>query len=459
MPLKNFPVSGGRPEALFVVLVVLLCVLSLSGGSSRADVLGQVLSRAAAFGALGIVAMIARVDLRAIGPVRWLILSIVFLPAIQLIPLPPLIWSHLTGRELFVDPSVSEGRWLPISISPGATINSLFSLVVPVVVIIIASTLNEQARKWSVGIILGAVIFSIILGILQFSGAGFSNPLVNDSRGAVSGSFSNRNHFAVVLAIGLIVAPVWAFIRRDGLTWRVPCAIGIVLLAALMILASGSRSGMAIGAFSLILGPLAVREHLIRIFRGKSKSLLIFSVIVFLVAILSLLLASTLLGRAVSIDRAMTLDIEEDMRGLGLPTVLSIVYQSFPYGVGMGTFDPAFRNFEPDQFLQLFYFNHAHNDLIELVLEAGIVGLVILTGALWWWVKASWVVWRRPLASTVHMSGRLGSVVILLVLVASATDYPARTPLVMAIIAMAACWLAWGEQAARSAESLPLADR
>lgn len=460
MSTRHSSLFGLRPQVAFILLSILLVILWFSGGASRADVLGQAVARFAAWGLLATAAIWAvRPDFRDCRPVVWLMLGCAALPALQLLPLPQSVWESLPNRDLFANGRVlaANSHYLqPLSISPSTTLNALSSMVIPSVILILMASLRPLERLWVATVLLILIIASMLIGLLQFSGAGFTNPLVNDIRGMVSGIFANRNHFALLLALGCLIAPTWAFMRRDQLSWRLPVALGLILLAELTILATGSRAGMTVGALSLIMGPLVIREHVKGMFRHAPRWVLPAAILMFATIICVLLVISIYSGRAVSIDRLATVKVGADMRSLGLPTVLEIIRANFPFGVGMGGFDAAFRMSEPDQILQILYFNHVHNDWLELVLEGGVFSLIILVAALSWWIKASLQVWRRSKSAfDVHILGRLGSTMILLILLASAVDYPARTPLIMAVIVIAACWLAWGERAACDRASLP----
>lgn len=453
-------IMGLRPQALFVLLVLLLGVLWLGGGSARADVAGQALARLASWGVLIVSALAARqMHFRDCSPVFWLFIGFLAVPLIQLIPLPMSIWAAVPGRELFAESfalSSANQSWRPLSVSPGATWNAASSLVVPFSVLFLLANIKKVERSWLVSILLLMVIASALVGILQFAGSDFKNPLINHVPGGVSGTFANRNHFALLLALACVIAPVWAFMRRDQLSWRIPLATAVVLLALLTILASGSRAGMVVGAIAILLGPLVVREDIGRLFRNTPRWTMPAAIAITVAIVALLVFISIMSGRATSIDRLATVDVGGDMRGRGLPTVLAITSANFPFGVGMGGFDAAFRTLEPNAILQLFYFNHAHNDWLELVMEAGAFSVVLLVVTVLWWLKASLTVWRRK-KSAPHeqIIGRLGAAMILLVMLASAVDYPLRTPLMMAVVAIAACWLAWGERAAREAASLP----
>ena len=280
----------------------------------------------------------------------------------------------------------------------------------------------------------------MLLGLLQFSGAPFNNPLINDTPGEVSGNFANRNHFAVFLALGCLIAPVWALLDRREPGWRAPAALGLMILSILVILASGSRAGILTGGLALGLGLAAVWRRIRRILQRYPRWMS-FALPGAAVALVLLFVAiSVAAGRAVSVDRAFALDQGQDMRTRGLPTVLAMIREYLPFGSGLGGFDAVFRMHEPFALLKPTYFNHAHNDLLEVVLDSGVGGAVLLLGALGWWVRASERAWRAG-ASGRSALPKLGSAILLIVIIASAFDYPARTPMMMAVIVVAAVWL------------------
>src|SRR3546814_18476243 len=74
----------------------------------------------------------------------------------------------------------------------------------------------QEERAWLPAIMLGAIFLSMLVGLLQFSGFMIDNPFINDTRGSVGGTFANRNHFALFLAMGCLIAPVWAFAGKQN---------------------------------------------------------------------------------------------------------------------------------------------------------------------------------------------------------------------------------------------------
>ena len=437
MRSRHRPRQGYRPGLPVILLASFLAVLWLAGGASRAEVLGQVLVRGAAWSLLVVAALFGpRPQLRGAGAIPYLILAAVVLVALQLVPLPPAIWEALPGRAVFLQAVEGAQPWRPWSIVPGATWNALGSLVVPVAVLLFTAGLSEQERRWLPAMILALVTASTLLGLLQFSGVRFNNPLINEGVGAVNGTFANRNHFALFLTLGCILVPVWAFQGSRRPMRRIPIALGLLLLFILLILASGSRAGLGLGVFAVALGLGIVWADMRRLLQGSPRWALPAIVAGILAIVVMFVLVSVAAGRAESITRVLSVDPSADMRSRALPTIMAMIRTYFPLGSGFGGFDPIFRLHEPFDLLKLTYFNHAHNDFLEITLEGGLAGVALLLCALLWWLKLSLRAVRHG-----DRLQRLGAGMLLLVIVASGFDYPARTPLIMAVCIIAAWWL------------------
>lgn len=430
----------------FWLLTALLLVLCIAGGASRANVMGQVVVRAAAWASLVAVILFGTRPIQPLvrgGAIPVLLVVAIAIPLVQLVPLPPSVWQALPGRAAFVaaDAFVGGAPWRPIAIVPSATLNAASSLIVPFVVFVLAAGLSRKEDQALVVVLLGTVGIMMLSGLLQFSGVALLNPFVN-GEGAVDGLFANRNHFALFMAIGCLLSLVWGFGGGTKSNWRVPVAAGLVMLLILTILASGSRGGIVVGVVAMGAGAALIagdaRAKLARFPRRIRLAILGGLGL----AMAAILLLSVFANRAVSIDRALSLDLSQDMRSRSLGVVTGMVRDYFPVGSGLGGFDPVFRLHEPFRLLKPTYFNHAHNDFMEIVLDAGLAGLLALLAAIAWWGWASVKAWRRDRPGGVRTRARLGSFVLLLVFIASIADYPARTPLIMAVVMIAALWLA-----------------
>lgn len=444
MRAVHLPIPWPRPSLPFVLLAGFLGVLWLAGGASRADALGQVVVRSAAWLALIVIILFGeRYPLRGERTLWAFLTAALLLTLLQLVPLPPDVWQALPGRGFFAEAAAASGQpqpWRPWSLVPGATLNAASSLIIPIVVLGLVTCLKERERSWLPGLVLCLITTSALLGFLQFSGAAFNNPLIGLSGGQVSGIFANRNHFALFTAFGCMLAPVWAFLGGRQPRWRGPVALGLVIIFALSILASGSRAGLLLGVVALGLGLLMVqqgiRKSLHRHPRWMFPALIsgVVSTIAFFVLI------SVLADRAVSIDRVLAMQMGEDLRSRALPTILRAIDIYFPMGSGLGGFDPVFRIHEPFELLAPIYLNHAHNDFLEVAFDAGLPGIVLLLTALSWWAWGTFRAWKIG-SSARNAMPKLGSAILALIMAGSIFDYPARTPMIMAVIVLAGVWL------------------
>lgn len=436
-----------RPSLALILLWSFLALLIFSGGASRADVLGQAVVRASAWTVVTV--LILRPALRNVAdvrPVALLLIATIAIPLLQLIPLPPSLWLSLPGHAEFAvgnQLTGNVGTWRPLSLAPEATINALSSLIVPLAMVTLIANIVPAERRLLPTTLLAAVASTAVVGLMQASGIGFEHPLINADASEISGLFANRNHFALFLAIGCLVTPVWATSVARPQYMRMFVAVGSALLFILVILATGSRAGILLGPLGLLIGIViawpALRNQTID---SKARAAAGMAVIVF-VGAFAIIIASIVLGRAESIKRIYDGPLTQDLRFSALPVLIKEIARYFPTGSGLGAFDPVYRIHEPFEQLSLVYLNHAHNDFLEIALDAGGAGALLVFCALIWWGKKSFSVW---FGNARHSISRMGSSVILLIMIASLFDYPARTPLIMATLVLAACWLNRNQQ-------------
>lgn len=445
--------SAPFPISLPLILIgALLVLLWIAGGASREDAMGQVVVRTGAWIIIACVLVTGSKPVFAeMRPLVLVLVAVVMLAIFQLMPLPPGMWQNLPGRDILVMPGEAP-PWRPLTMTPGATRNALSSLVVPAAMLLLLTQTNEREREFLVTVLLAVIASTVFLGLLQFSGLQINNPLINDVAGNVSSIFANRNHFALFVAVGCLLAPIWALNHFKALHWRGPIAAGLVLLFILTILAIGSRSGLLLAALALAIAAAATGGRLKRLFKGAPRWIVIALAAAGLSLTIGFIWASFAADRVEAVDRLFASAIGDDLRWRARPTIVEMIKIYFPVGSGLGGFDPVFRIHEPDTLLALQYLNQAHNEFLGVALDAGVPGILVLAAAVGWWGFSTVAAWRAPFSSQTSLA-RLGSGIMLLVFVASITDYPARTPMVMAIIVIAAAWLATGSRHSRSARA------
>jgi O-antigen ligase len=435
-----------------ILLIILVVAVWIGGGSSRSDVMGQVVVRGVAWSCL-VALVLFGPDLRVTRGRTVLAFIIVCgtLVALQLVPLPPAWWAALPGRAAYAEADAIVGGaqpWRPLAIVPSLTLNALGSLIVPLTTAFLIANPRHVDDRLLVRIMVCVVIATMGVGLLQFAGIALYVPIINGGD-EISGNFANRNHFALMMACGLLLLPVWALGKRQASQWRVLIMLALIPLLALAILASGSRTGMFLGVVALGTAAMLVRQPLRQAFRRYPPWVLPATIAGIFGALALLVGISFVADRALSISRALTLDPSQDMRSGALPTIWAMLREYFPFGAGVGGFDTIFRQHEPYRLLKLTYFNRAHDDFLEIVLDAGLPGLALLVAAVCWWLVMSIRAWSTR-AGTESDLARVGSILLLLVMFSSIVDYPARTPLMMVVIVFAAVWLSSAGRAGKA---------
>lgn len=434
-------------SARFWIFLAFLLLCLLGGGGSRDDIVSLLYLRpAAVICAALMVALPGRIELRLVRFPLLLLVALAVWMALQLVPLPPSIWQELPGRAPLREAAVIaavQQPWRPISISPDLTMNSLAALVVPIATLLGFAALRERQRYALLPVLIGAVLLSAVLGIAQLSGGALSSLRFYDITNSDSavGFFANRNHQAAFLVLGFPLLSLWAAggSARRGPTWRPVIAAAMALFLVPMILVTGSRAGLAFGAIALIWSALnyllAIRTRR----RGRRlpwRALLIGLAGLIVINILFFVLAS---GRMEAVQRLLSADVRADERYERLPTLVGLARDYLPWGSGFGTFDPLYRMHEPFESLFPFYLNHAHNDLLELIITGGLPALALLFGTIVWLGWRAWRSYIRP-GGEGHAYARLGLTMLVLLLGWSLVDYPLRTPSIAALAAIAAGW-------------------
>ena len=440
-----------RDHLDFLILSALLVLVALGGGSAFADTLSLIYVRLAAVAALVAFALTpARFGWQVFRMPMILLVLLAAIIGIQLVPLPPSIWTALPGRAAYLEAAAAMGGaqpWQPLSLTPDLTVNSLVSLIIPAVVLIGFAKLTADQRRW---LVIGFVILcvaSMAMGVAQVAG-GVKSVLYTYKRtyeGTAVGLLANRNHQGALIAALFPALRVWTLSPTTDPRWaqrRLWLAVALGIIAVPVLLATGSRAGILLGVASLVVTFVLFTPRK----RGETTAsplqtrLLQIGIPVLLV---TLVLATWRFGRALSIQRLIggAPSVEDDLRFRFAPLVVRLIERTFPAGTGFGSFDPVFRQYEPDTILIGSYFNHAHNEVLELLLTAGAAGAVLLAAFILWWAASVIGALRDTANVQARRLALLGGMVTGILLVASLVDYPLRTPLLGAWFAIACGWL------------------
>ncbi|MXP40280.1 hypothetical protein GRI75_01305 [Altererythrobacter soli] len=430
----------------FGMLLALLGACFLFGGASRNDVASLLVLQPLAV-------ICAGTFLMTPGPMRWAAIKVPMLllgalaatMIIQLVPLPPSIWSNLPGHGSFTEIAGIVGieqPWRPISLTPDRTLASLVGLVTPFAVLVGLASVPVE-NTWKVlPLLIGATALSALLALAQLAG-GQSSPLYFfdvTNQGSAVGFLANRNHQAVLIAITWPMLAVWASVPTEPKQAAVKrwIAVSLAVFFLPMLIVTGSRAGLIVGTFGLVFSLLLWKRLLPKRSLGRWNRLLIPGILAIALCVIG---ATIALSRDVAVQRLTGISFSEESRLQYLPTLLDMARDFFPVGAGFGSFEALFRFYEPLELLRPLYLNHAHNDLVELVISGGLpVTLVLVSLLLWVGIRAITVL-RASEGSRALAYGRLGLLIVISMLVSSLVDYPLRTPLMSAIFAVACGWL------------------
>lgn len=431
-----------RQKAILVMLALFLAITALTGGSARADSQLVIIVRVAAI--LFMLALVLVGRERVVTGNRGLLSFVAAMLAvvtIQLVPLPPLIWTALPGRELFAAGAAVAGieqPWRPITLTPGLTSNSLVALFVPIPAILAVRSLGSQGRRRLIIALFVVILASGTLGMLQVAGGSDSilrlHRITNHEAGV--GFMANRNHQAALLVTAF---PMIGYFGRDRARAVQPAIIlalsagfGFFLLTTTWF--TGSRMGLLLSLIAGILSLLVFFDAK-RVARSSALALAL------TITVAAGALLAYQLKDAESLSRLVSVEAADDLRVLIMGDVLEIVETFFPIGAGFGSFPTVYASFERIEVMTFKYVNHAHNDLLEILIEGGAAALLLLVVFLTWWVGAAHRAFSgRERTGPSKQAAKVATIATGLLMLASITDYPLRTPL-LAVVFVCLCGL------------------
>ena len=359
------------------------------------------------------------------------------LVALQLVPLPSSVWEQLPGRDIVVETVKLTGgsldNWRPLSLAPAATKLSFVTMLPLFATFLAAMTLNRRELPVIGVALVFAAVVGVLLGFVQRTAPadswlhfyGFKS-----GAGRVSGTFGNANFFAAQLFTSIPFLAALAMSMQDRMRmrgWLVFIFVAIyagIILAGLAVV--GSRGGVLLAMVSVLLSvALVYRPRATG--QQRKRSFLP------LVVIGSLLIFGQL-GMAGILQLASTdplADYRTTIYRVSLETMASV----FPWGGGFGSFVPLYQMFETPGTMISNYVNHAHNDWLEIVIEGGLPGGVLLVMFLALVLAGVVTVLQLAMDNSSNGYYRAAAVALLLFMMHAVIDFGLRTPALGAIAA------------------------
>ena len=389
---------------------------------------------------------------RRLGVLVGLMLALV---AVQLIPLPPWLWTALPGRGL-----VSEGfallglppSWQPISLAPYDSVATALTLLPPLAILGALIWIKPCPSRWIAVTIIAATMAGVFLGALQ---VGSPDPATSpwyfyrySNFGVATGFFANSNHMATLLliAIPFIVALASASAQRTE-DVRKRTAAYVIGAGGLAVVLVGLAINGSLAGFGL--APIVTIASILVIIRPRAGWIRAAAVLAGAVSLaLFVALVATPFGeRFASAGAATSISTRQDMR----TTTVEAIGTFGLAGSGLGTFQPVYSLFEQPDKIERVYINHAHNDYLELALETGIAGILLILLFFAWWVAASHKLLKSPAYDHYATAGMVASAT---VLIHSLVDFPLRTASISGLFAMCLALMLVSRHNASSSDDL-----
>ena len=352
-----------------------------------------------------------------------IVAGVVLLVVFQTVPLPPGLWRALPGRTnaaAILDIVGAHDAWMPLSLDPAATREAGYFLVPPIAMFVATMHLDRAEQTGLLFLIACVGMFSALLVMVQSQGLAWLTLYQTAHTGNGQGIFANKNHNAVLLVFTI---PLVAMFGQRTMWFQAPTAQRIVssilvLVLTLAVFGCLSRAGLALLPVALLAClPLLGGYAFIR----RNLKFIALAIIVALAA------AYFVAQSGVVKEMIGRFGAEQEGRFIFWPDVVFAARQFMPWGSGIGTFVPAFQIYESLDAVRPTYINHAHCDYLEIAMETGLFGLMLLMAFAIWFMKICWKVSQKWGAEEIFPALFVSMLGVAILLTASIVDYPLRT--------------------------------
>jgi len=377
---------------------------------------------------------------RAAKPGLLILSAFILWLMIQMMPMP-VAWVQLVSPHAasVVLSAFPQTEFATLSLDTHASAVSLLKSIAYIIFFWLALMLIDNRKKleWLAYTILLSALFQAGYGsYMVISGNEFAFFVKKtDHLGLATGTFMNRNHFAgylemsLAVGIGLFISTLsnarfhsWrarlrnlldAILSRKGLI-----RLSLIIICAGLIM---SRSRMGNAAFFISLLLTGVLFLLTAKHATRSTSILLVSLIV-----LDVVLVGSWVGVERVVERMEQTSAETETRVEVARDTMTMIRDYPLTGTGAGNYFSTFPNYRGHDIQS--YYNHAHNDYLELLSELGIVGLSLLGIAVLLSISASIRAMQRrhsPLFLGMAFASFMG---ITSILIHSSTDFNLQIP-------------------------------
>lgn len=365
------------------------------------------------------------------------LIGVAVLPLLQLVPLPPALWHALPGQSLrraTLAVAGLDGTWQPLSLEPVSTALCAILAIGFVALIGFLMRLSDTQFRRMLAIAIALVALGIAIGLLQVVGNGYPRLQGSKMGATMLGFFANKNHMALAIACSILLFGLIASRDLFGRGKRRTVVIGYVGFACVCIVTTNSRAGLALGALAgaIVLADLA---------RGVALRWRVAAVIVMAALLIAIL--STAAFEQVG-DRIG--DVDGDLRWRIAGWSWPLAQRHALLGSGLGSFGTLFAANEQLAWVKPTFVNAAHNDYLQLVIEAGLPGVLVLALLAASVLRGVGACRAMPQRDPRRAEMVMGFAVVTLFALHSGFDYPLRRPAAWVFLALALAAIYRGQE-------------
>lgn len=370
---------------------------------------------------------------------------------IQLVPLPPSIWTRFGGREAVAEGFRMLGQtlpWMPISLAPTETLASALWLIPAVAVLLGVVKLGGFKPNWVSWTIATVTILSVAIGTLQRASGPGSPWLIYEitNYGVGVGFFANANHQATLLVCTLpFLAALYLAARDKGRSAQQVSGMLVILAGALLVLLVGIAINGSLAGIGLAL-PVTAATLLMLWSRKRRVPGWIALPVALIAAAAVYIPFSAPLGNDLT---AVDAKVNPVSRAASFPTTWNAIGDYLPFGSGIGSYGQVYPQYEDPTTIGRWYMNHVHSDYLEVALETGFPGILLMMLVLFWWGWRVQAIWR---AEKPDHFARAATVASAAILAHSVVDYPLRTAAISALFALCLAFMAEPRPKARRSQ-------
>lgn len=384
---------------------------------------------------------------------RTFLIALAIVAALQFLPLPPAVWHLIPGRAPIAEGFDLAGMahpWLTLSLNPWATLQSLVWWIPAFALFLAMRSSHAPATRHLVWVIAAVAYASVVLaGVQSLQNSGYFYAITNRGNGV--GLFANSNHLGTFMLIAIaLVAAQWIYDTGVRQPSKVPLPRHLQLLGLLAPLVIGVFLSNSL-ACMLLLIPLLTGVYLLSRPQLKLNWWVALAAGLGFTAGLMWLLASGLVANDL-MSQSGTAGIS---RGEFLANGMRMIGDFAPLGSGIGTFRELYPWYEEPARVTTTYVNHAHNDLLELLIETGIFGVILIVLFGRWLIATVWNLWSKARNETTLAQG--ATLAAAAILTHSLVDYPLRTAAISSLM-FVCCIIARRNPEPRGAAAVTMAE-